>query len=213
MSNIINPLVEDYIRKIIPKNTGILSSMEEYAHRHHVPIVQPEVAKLLEVITKTSGAKKILEIGTAIGYSAIVFCQAMESGSLISIERRRDMIQLATAYIKEAGYEGQIKILHGSAEDMLPTLNESFDMIFMDAAKGQYRDFLNLCAKLLSSRGILVCDNVLYQGMIASDEYVVRRKRTIVNRMRSYLDYIMDHPDYVSCIIPIGDGVTISYKR
>ena len=213
MSNIVNPLVEEYIRNTIPSYEDPLHKMEVYARLNHVPIVQPEVAKLLEVITKMSQSKRILEVGTAIGYSAIIFCRAMESGSLLSIERRSDMIELAHSYIREAGYEKHIDILHGDAENLLPTITESFDLIFLDAAKGQYLDFLNACSKRLKSGGVLISDNVLYKGMVASDEYVVRRKKTIVKRMRTYLDYIMEHPDFTSCIIPIGDGVAISYKR
>ncbi len=213
MNNIVNPLVEEYIRNTIPSYEDTLHKMETYAKLHHVPIVQPEVAKLLEVVTKMSKCKRILEVGTAIGYSAIIFCRAMENGSLLSIEKRRDMIELAHSYIKEAGYEKHINILHGDAEDILPTINENFDMIFLDAAKGQYLDFLNSSSKLLKNGGVIISDNVLYKGMVASDQYVVRRKKTIVKRMRTYLDYIMDHPNFTTCIIPIGDGVAISYKR
>ncbi len=212
MSNIVNPLVEEYIRDLVPQNNELLKKMEEYAKLNHVPIVQPEVAKLLEVLTKISKSKSILEVGTAIGYSSIIFCGAMENGSLLTIERRTDMIERANEYIKEAGYEEQIEILLGNAKDILPTIQKEFDMIFLDAAKGQYFDFLNSSYKLLKPGGVLISDNVLYKGMIASDKYAVRRKRTIIKRMRTYLDYIMSHSGFTSCVLPIGDGVAISYK-
>lgn len=212
MSNIINPLIEEYIRALTPSSESLLRSMEDYATANHVPIVQPEVAKLLEVITRISGGKNVLEVGTAIGYSALVFCGAMDQGRVVTIERRKDMLLMAEAFIKESGHDQQIEMIHGSAEEILPTLKEEFDIIFLDAAKGRYLDFLNSCSKLLKHGGILISDNVLYKGMVASDEYVVRRKKTIVTRMRTYLDYIMENPDFSSCVIPIGDGVAISYK-
>ena len=212
MSNIVNPLIEEYIRNLNLPSESLLRSMEDYATVNHVPIVQPEVAKLLEVIIKISAAKKVLEVGTAIGYSAIVICGAMDKGRVVTIEKRKDMIQLAEKFIKEAGYQEQIQVIHGNAEEILPLLDEEFDVIFLDAAKGKYLDFFNSCSRLLKNGGVLISDNVLYKGMVASDEYVVRRKKTIVTRMRTYLDYIMGNPDFSSCIIPIGDGVAISYR-
>lgn len=213
MSNIVNPLVEEYIRDILPSKEGLLKEMEEYALENHVPIVQPEVAKLLEVMTKTNQTKSILEVGTAIGYSAIIFTKAMEDGKLTSIERRSDMVEIARKNIEIAGLKDQIKIIEGCAEEILPNLQGKFDLIFLDAAKGQYMKFLSSSINLLKKGGILISDNVLYKGMIASDEYVVRRKITIVKRMRKYLDYIMDHPDLTTTLLPIGDGVALSYKN
>lgn len=213
LSNIVNSLVEDYIRNILPQNNSLLKEMEKFASTHHVPIVQPEVAKLLEVITKMNGSKNILEIGTAIGYSAIIFLNAMVDGRLTSIERRSDMIEIAKKNIEKAKLNDKINIISGSAEDVLPTLEEEFDLIFVDAAKGQYMNFFSSSIDLLRKGGVLVSDNVLYKGMIASDEYVVRRKITIVKRMRTYLDYITNHPELTTTLLPIGDGVAISYKN
>ncbi|AOT72867.1 O-methyltransferase [Geosporobacter ferrireducens] len=213
MSNIVNPLIEEYIRNTICKNEGLLKEMEEYALENHVPIVQPEVSKLLEVITKIQGAKDILEVGTAIGYSAIIFCQSSDGGKVTTIERRADMIEKAQTYIATAGLSSSINILQGSAEEVLPSLEGTYDLIFLDAAKGQYMEFLASCIHLLKPGGVLISDNVLYKGMVASNEYVIRRKKTIVKRMRTYLDYIMENPKLVSCLLPIGDGVAISYKN
>lgn len=213
MGNINNPLIEEYIRDLIPKRCKLLEKMEFHAETSHIPIVQPEVAQFLKVITKIKKPEKILEIGTAIGYSAIIFSSALDNGFLYTIERRKDMIELANSYIKESGLESRIKILNGDAEDILPTIKEKFDLIFLDAAKGRYLDFFNESLKLLNNEGIIISDNVLYKGMIASDKYVVRRKKTIVKRMRTYLDHIMNHPQLTTCVIPIGDGIALSYKR
>lgn len=213
MSNIVNEFVEEYIREHLPPNNGLLKTMEDFAHIHHVPIVHPEVGKLLEVVTKIHGTKNILEVGTAIGYSAIILSKAMGDGKLISIERRKDMIERAQENIELAGLSDRIKIIEGDAEEILPTIEGQFDMIFIDAAKGQYMEFLSSCINLLKDGGVLISDNVLYKGMVAADQYVIRRKKTIVKRMRSYLDYIMHHPHLTTSILPVGDGVAISYKQ
>ena len=118
----------------------------------------------------------------------------------------------ATGYIDEAGLKDRIKIIEGSAEEVLKYVDGKFDMIFLDAAKGQYMNFLESSIDKLKSGGVLISDNVLYKGMIAADEYVVRRKKTIVKRMRTYIDHINKKDELTTCVIPIGDGVAISYK-
>ncbi|MDK2798447.1 MAG: hypothetical protein PWP27_27 [Clostridiales bacterium] len=213
-NNINYGYITQYIRKIIPPNQGILNQMEEYAYENHVPIVQPEVARLIFVIAKIVNPTNILEIGTAIGYSAILLSNTLKpGGKIVTIERYEKMIKIAADNIKKANLENTITILEGDAEQILPTLEGQYDCIFIDAAKGQYMQFLPHCIRLLRSGGILISDNVLYKGMIATDTLVVRRKKTIVKRLRSYLDTISHHPQLESTIIPIGDGVAISYKK
>ncbi|NLY44055.1 MAG: O-methyltransferase [Clostridiaceae bacterium] len=202
-----------YIRETLPQTRGILKEMEEYAAYNHVPIVHPEVARLILVLCKMLRPKSILEIGTAIGYSSILMSEALEAGGkIVTIERYRKMVELARENIKKAGLEDTVEVLEGEAVDILPALKGSFDFIFMDAAKGQYLDFLPYCMDLLREGGVLVSDNVLYKGMVATDTMVVRRKKTLVNRLRDYLYIICHHPLLESTIIPIGDGVAISYK-
>ncbi len=214
MSNIVDDLVEGYIRDILPQNEGKIKEMEEYAKEYNVPIIQPEVAKLIEIIIKTSKVNSILEIGTAIGYSSSVFAKAMEgNGRVVTIEKRKEMYDLALKNIKEAGYESNIKVFLGDGRELLNTLEDGFDMIFLDAAKGHYMKFFMACIDKLNSDGIIISDNVLYRGMVASNKYVIRRKITIVKRMRKYLKYISDHPQLTTSIIPIGDGVAISYRK
>lgn len=214
MSNITNEFVETYIRELLPESKGLFKEMEIYAEENHVPIVHKEVASLLGVLTRTSGAKKVLEVGTAIAYSTLLFCRAMaEDGHITTIERNEEMILKAKENIKKANREDQVRILQGDAEEILRFLEGRYDIIFLDGAKGQYNDFLNDCLHLLKPGGLLISDNILYKGMIATDELVVRRKRTIVNRMRSYLETICDHPQLETSIIPIGDGLALSYKR
>ncbi|MBM7613964.1 O-methyltransferase [Alkaliphilus hydrothermalis] len=214
MSNITNEFVESYIRELLPEEEGLFRDMEIYAEEHHVPIVHKEVAALLHVLTKSVGAKKVLEVGTAIAYSSLLFCRAMgHDGHITTIERNEDMIHQAKLNIKKASAEEQVRLLQGDAEEILRFLQGSYDVIFLDGAKGQYNDFLSDCLHLLKPGGLLISDNILYKGMIATDDLVVRRKRTIVNRMRSYLETICDHPQLETSIIPIGDGLALSYKR
>ncbi len=214
MSNINESNIEEYIRSLIPSKDDFLKEIEKYAELNHVPIIHPEVAQLIRVLIKISKPKRILEIGTAIGYSALIMASSMEKGgSITTIEKRDDMINIAEKNIQDNGYSGMIQIIKGEAEEVLPTINDEFDFIFIDAAKGQYMEFFPYCIKNLVDGGIIVSDNVLYKGMVASDELVVRRKKTIVKRMRNYLDYITSNNDLESSVIPIGDGVAITYKK
>ncbi len=214
MSNINKDYIEDYIRMVTPNNTEVLRELEDYAKLNHVPIVHPEVAQLLKVLIKIKGAKRILEIGTAIGYSSIIMAQSMEKdGKVVTIERRQDMVEKAKKNITNLNLQRQIEILEGEANDILPKLNNKFDFIFVDAAKGKYMEYFPYCINLIKDEGVIVSDNVLFKGMVANNDLVIRRKKTIVRRMREYIDKILNDCMLDSCIIPIGDGVAVSYKR
>lgn len=213
LNHINEPYIEDYIRSILPDNNDKLKEMEKYAEENHVPIIEPEVAQLLKVQLKMNKPKSILELGTAIGYSALIMAEATEDSYITSIERRSDMILLAEENIKETKYKDRINILEGNAEDILPTLTEEYDFIFLDAAKGQYMEFFNQCIRILKPGGVIISDNVLFKGMVATDELVIRRKKTIVKRLRQFLQHINKIDGYTSCVIPIGDGVAITYRE
>lgn len=214
MSNINEKYVEEYIREVIPQSSDFLKKMEEYADTNHVPIIHPEVAQFLRVLIKIKKPKNILEIGTAIGYSALVMAESMgKEGRITTIERRQDMVDIATENIKTNGYQDMIEIKLGEAEEVLPTINDDFDFIFLDAAKGKYMEFLPYCVSNLKAGGIIVSDNVLFKGMVANDDLVIRRKKTIVRRMREYLTYISNKEIFETSIIPIGDGMAITYKK
>jgi predicted O-methyltransferase YrrM len=209
----LNP-TNEYIRSTLRKNEGLLKELEEYAAGNHVPIVTPEVARLLVVLGKLVKPARILEVGTAIGYSAILLAGALTQGGRIdTIERQEEMIIKARENIKKAGLENTIGIIAGDAEEVLRCLDKKYDMVFLDAAKGQYPEFLPDCLRMLKKGGLLVSDNVLYKGMIANEQLIVRRKRTIVNRMRSYLETLCEDPSLDTSILSVGDGVALSYKR
>ena len=214
MSNIVDNLVEDYIRTTLQDKEGLLRELEIYAQENNVPIVYKEVSELLKVLLKVQKPKRILEVGCAIGYSSILFATVLDKDvEIITVERNEKMIEKAKENIKRAGMENNITILEGDAEELLPNVEGPFDMIFLDAAKGQYKLFYDMIIDKLKVDGLLISDNILYKGMVAHDDYVIRRKKTIVKRMRNYLDYI-SHCDYLdTSLIPIGDGVALSYKN
>lgn len=214
MSNIVNELVQDYIRNTLKDKEGLLKELEDYAHENNVPIIHKEVSELLKVLLKMKKPKRILEVGCAIGYSSILFASTLgEDVEIITVERNEKMIEKAKENIKLAGFENNITILEGDAEEKLKEVQGEFDIIFLDAAKGQYQLFYDMVIDKLKVGGLLISDNILYQGMVAHDSFVIRRKKTIVKRMRSYLDYISNCDYLTTSLIPIADGVALSYKQ
>lgn len=213
-SNINYDYIIEYINKTIASNDDLLRELEDYAQKNHIPIIQPEVAKFIYVLGQIIKPYKILEIGTAIGYSSILMSKFLQKGgSITTIERYSKMIEKANENIEKAELSSTINILEGNAEEILPTLNQEYDFIFIDAAKGQYIEFFNNCLGLLKVGGILISDNILYQGMVANNDLVIRRKITIVKRLRKYLEIICNHQQLNTSLIPIGDGLALSYKR
>lgn len=213
MSNISHDYIENYIRGLLPENHGIISEMEDYAKENNVPIVHPEVAQFLRVIIKTKGIKRILEVGTAIGYSASVMAEAAGCDcKIVTIEKNEDMYNMALKNIKSLGYDDRIDVIYGDAMNELKHIEGSYDMIFLDAAKGHYEHFLSLCLNRLNIGGLIISDNALFRGMVASNELLIRRKITIVKRMRKYLNLISNMEELETVVMPLGDGVALSCK-
>ena len=202
-----------YIRDTIPKQTGALQEMEIYAKENEVPISQPESIRLIEVLLKLMGAKKILEVGTAIGYSAIRMAKACD-GEVVTIELSEEMADRAEENIRRCGLDEKIKVIRGDGVQVLENLQGEgiFDVIFVDAAKGQYMEFFPNCMRLLRKGGVLISDNVLYKGMTADDEHVIRRKITIVKRLRRFISAQMQRSELRTVVLPLGDGVTVGVK-
>lgn len=205
--------INNYIRETIKPEEGFLKELGEYARQSAIPIIHPEVAALLKVLGMIHKPSRVLEAGTAIGYSAILLSSVIREGGVIdTVERDESMAVQARKNIKESGFGHAVNVIIGDAIEVFRCLDKSYDMIFLDAAKGQYPEMLPDCIRLLSKGGLLVSDNVLYKGMVAYDDLVVRRKKTIVTRMRDYLKSICTNEGLETSIIPIGDGVAISYK-
>lgn len=205
--------VVDYIRSLVPERSHYFKTLEEYADTYHVPIIETEVAQLLTTLIKIHKPKRILEIGTAIGYSASIMATAMDAGKITSIEIREDMHLRALENVKALDTQVEFDFKLGDGLEVLPTIHDTFDMIFIDASKGHYLEFLELCQQRIRPGGLIVSDNVLYKGMIADQALVLRRKKTIVKRMRHYLQHLFALDTFTSTLIPIGDGVALSYKN
>ena len=203
-----------YLRDTIPQREGQLLEMERYAKENDVPISQPESIRLIEVLLKLMNAKNILEIGSAIGYSAIRMSKATDA-RVVTVELSEEMVSIAEKNIKEAGLSDKIQIIQGDGCKVLGEIQGEglFDVIFVDAAKGQYMELFEDCVRLLRKGGLLISDNILYKGMTATDELVVRRKITIVRRLRAYLEMLKNNKELSTSIVPIGDGVALSFKE
>ena len=213
MSQINHEYINGYLIGLIPQHEGILKKLEAYAEENNTPIITAEVAGLLKTIIKSVNAKKILEVGTAIGYSAILMgLSAVEDFRITTIEKNEENASLAVQNIKQAGMEQNIKVLIGDASEVLDKIEGTYDIIFIDAAKGHYMDFFEKSIGKLKIGGLLICDNVLFRGMVAERSLLVRRKITIVKRLKKFLHYISNNESLQTTIIPMGDGVSISCK-
>ncbi len=203
----------DYIRDTLRPSEGILAQLEAYAHQNGVPIVQKEVAAFLETMCSIQKPMRVLEIGTAIGYSALLMLSNLPEGAqIVSIERDATMAALARENIEKAEMSTQITVVEADAEEYLKELEDSFDMIFMDAAKSHYIYFLPECIRLLKQGGVLISDNILYGGMVANRALLIRRKITIVKRLKKYIAALCASPQLKTSLLSIGDGVSLSYK-
>lgn len=210
------PYITEYLRGLLPMQNEHLEALRQEAGQEetYVPIVQPEVARWLQVMCQIVKPKRILEVGTAIGYSAMVMAEASPTlQKLTTIERYDKAYERAKVNIQKSPVGDKLELLFGDAADILPTLSEPYDLIFLDAAKAQYPAFLPECLRLLNKGGVLISDNVLYKGMVANRALLIRRKITIVKRIKRYLIEISNHPELETSIIPIGDGVALSYKK
>jgi predicted O-methyltransferase YrrM len=214
MSGITYDYMEQYIRGLISSNDIVLKELEDYAKSNSVPIIQKEVGKFLELMINIKKPVKILELGTAIGYSAILMHSCCNgSNTITTIERSNDMVNIARENINKYGYKDKIEVLEGDCLEILEKLQDKYDFIFMDAGKGHYNHFLPHCLRLLKNDGIIVADNVLFKGMVASKDLLVRRKITIVKRMKTYLDMVSSNEEFITSVIPMGDGIAVTTRR
>lgn len=214
MSAIVHDYVEAYLKKMASFEVDAIAVLEEYARENHIPIIQKEAGRLLETFIYMVKPLKILELGTAIGYSSILMSRCAGSKTKITtIERDPHMVKLARINIENFDCQENIEVLEGDCLDILKNLNDKYDFIFIDAGKGHYGDFFPHCVRLLSENGIIVSDNVLFRGMVASDELVDKRMSTIVKRMREYLDMLLKNNEFHTSVIPIGDGIAVTARR
>ena len=211
---ILNERLVTYINSLDTGNTGILDEIEREALDSMVPVIRKEMQGFLKLLLAMKRPKRILEVGTAVGFSALLMAEYTPGQcEIITIENYEKRIPIALENFRRAGREKQITLLAGEAAEILKTLDEPFDFIFMDAAKGQYLIFLPDVLRLLKTGGTLVSDNVLQDGDILESHFIVpRRNRTIHRRMREYLYELTHRSDLVTAVLPVGDGITASEK-
>jgi predicted O-methyltransferase YrrM len=204
-----------FINSMDAGHTPYLEKLEQEAKKNFVPIIRREMQSFLKVFLKIQQPKRILEVGTAIGFSALFMAEyAPENCEITTIENYEKRIPIAREHFREAGRQAQITLLPGDARELLKTLEDTYDLIFMDAAKGQYIHFLPEILRLMHPGSVLISDNVLQDGDIVESHYIVeRRNRTIYKRMREYLYTLKHHEELETAIIPLGDGITLSVKR
>ena len=203
-----------YINSLDSGNTKVLDAIEREALDDSVPIIRKSMQSFLKLLLAMKKPERILEVGTAVGFSALLMAEYAPDGcTIVTIENYEKRIEAARRNFARAGREGQITLLAGDAKDVLKTLDEPFDLIFMDAAKAQYINFMPEVLRLLKTGGTLVSDNVLQDGDIVESHYAVtRRKRTIHRRMREYLYELTHHRELVTAELPVGDGITVSER-
>lgn len=194
-------------------NKDELKKIKEKALEEYIPIIMDDTLEVIDKILKEKKPTKILEIGTAVGYSAMCFSEYLEDGGRIdTIERDEERIKQAKENIKKVRVEDKINIIEGDAVDILPTLNDKYDMIFIDAAKGKYPFFLKESLRMLSDKGIIFADNILYKGYVMSD-YNKHKQRTAVRNLREYIAEVTNNPELETEILEVGDGLAITKRK
>ena len=212
---IVDERMVTYIRSLEVPESAVIEAIEQEALRDRVPIIRKEMQSFLKVLLMIKRPMRILEVGAAVGFSSILMSEYMpEGGHITTIENYDKRIPIARATFKRAGKEEQIDLIEGDALEVMHGLEGPYDLIFVDAAKGQYIHYLPEVMRLLGTDGVLVSDNVLQEGDIIESRFAVeRRNRTIHSRMREYLYELKHHDQLQTSIIPLGDGVALSVKR
>ena len=193
-------------------NKQELEKIKQKALEEHIPIIMDDTLEVIENYLKENKPYKILEIGTAVGYSAICFTEILaEDGQIDTIERDSERVKEAKENIKKAEVENKISIYEGDAVEILPTLKNKYDVIFIDAAKGKYPFFLKEALRMLNENGIIFADNILYKGYVMSD-YNKHKQRTAVRNLREYIKEVEENPELETKILEVGDGLAVSRK-
>jgi predicted O-methyltransferase YrrM len=212
---LLNEKLHSYIESLVPDREELVLEMEHYAREHHVPIMELAGIEAMLQLLRIQNPKRILEIGTAIGYSAIRMVQAVKGARIITIERDPERYEQAEKYFERSRAASQIVLIKGDAlevESQISALGP-YDAIFIDAAKGQYKKFFELYSKYLNDEGIIITDNVLFKGLVCETEIESKRTRNLVKKIDGFNQWLMSNPYYHTIILPVGDGVAISKKR
>lgn len=211
MDNINREYIDAYIQSLIKDEDEKLEKFRQECLQRSLPIIHKEVGQFIKLVINRLGARSIIEVGTNVGYSSIFMVNAMKcEGRVVTLERSEKFYDEALKNIKSFGFEEKIQVYLGDAVENLDNIEGTFDMAFIDAAKSYYRTFFDKCCRMMKPGGMILSDNVLYQGMIATDDLVVRRKKTLVRNMRNYLEYISNDDRFITSVLPLGDGLAVT---
>lgn len=217
---ILRPGQERYLERLLPPRDALLKEMEEVAAREDIPISDPEVGRLLTVLARSSGARRIVEVGTAIGYGAICLARGAPEAKVISIDSDPARLAAARGYLERAGVADRVELIEGAALDVLPILAGPFDLAYVDAVKREYRRYLDLLLPRLRVGGVLAFDNLLWRGHVAeppdgeADQGGDDKGGDDENadHLRAFNGYLMIHPQLAAVVLPLGDGVGVATK-
>ena len=202
----------EYLDKLLPASTGLLAEMEGYAAEHRVPIADREVAAFLEITARAIRARHVLECGMAIGYSMIHLARAMpDDGLVVTIDPSDEMIKAAESYFARAQVRNRVQIEKGYALEVIPRLQETFDLVFIDAVKEEYRGYLDLALPKLRDGGVVICDNLLWGGQVAG-EISSSDQKSSTEALREFNRYFVNHPQLRAEVLPVGDGLGYGVK-
>ena len=209
---IIQPGQAEYLERLLPQSNPLLAEMEEYAAEHRVTIADREVALFLEITARATNARRILEIGMAIGYSVVHLARGMEDGGLVvTIEPDDEMIRASEGYLTRAGLLNRARIERGKALEVMPQLNETFDLVFIDALKEEYIEYLELALPRLRTGGVVIVDNLLWGGQVAGEISSPDQERS-TNALRKFNQHFVNHPQLRAEVLSIGDGLGYGVK-
>ncbi|QTM99910.1 SAM-dependent methyltransferase [Sediminibacillus dalangtanensis] len=207
--------LEQYLTRTVPAVPKWAAELEAYAQEHRIPIMEPLGIHFLMQLIRIHKPAKILEIGTAIGYSALRMLEAYPAAQILTIERDEQRYQEAINNIKAQDKQNQIQVILGDALEVAGQVNNYglYDMLFIDAAKGQYQRFFETYTKQLNQDAVIVSDNVLFRGLVAAESDRKDRLNKLAGKVRSYNEWLVHHPDFYTTIIPVGDGIAVSVRR
>ena len=200
----------EYLDQLLPQHDQLLEEMEKYAAEHRVPIADREVARFLEISARAGRAKRALEIGMAISYSVIHLLRGMgKDGLVVTIEPNDQMIRASEDFLSRAGLRDQVRIERGKALDVMPRLTETFDLLFIDALKEEYRRYLDLGLERLATGGLVIVDNLLWGGKVADSS---EQSDSSTLALRDFNHYFINHPQLQAEVLPVGDGLGYAVK-
>jgi len=206
---ILRPQQAAYLERLLPPRDPLLTEMESVSGEHGIPSSDPEVGRLLAILARACGARRMLEVGTAIGYGALCLARAAPEATVVSIDADPGRLRAARGYLERAGVAERVELVEGRALDVLPRLQAPFDLVYLDALKDEYRRYLDLALPLLRVGGLVVADNLLWKGRIAEPPEEEDRS---ADAIRTFNGYLMMHPQLQAVVLPLGDGVGVAVK-